>query len=133
RNMSEARMTDRVIRAITEHPVAILGHPTGRMIGERDAYRINLSDVFSAAAEAGVALELNANPERLDLDDQAVRAAADAGALIAIGTDAHRTGNLSFMRYGVDTARRGWIGSRSVLNTRSLTGLRKALRGGEHG
>ena len=103
------------------------------MIGDRDPYAINLHDVCEAAAEAGVVLELNANPERLDLDDQAVRAAIEAGASIAIGTDAHSTGNLWFMRYGVDTARRGWIEPASVINTRSLSELRKALRRGNRG
>ncbi len=133
RAMSESQMTDRVIRAITNHPVTIIGHPTGRMIGERDPYKINLREIAEAAAEAGVVLELNANPERLDLNDQAVRAAVEAGASIAIGTDAHDTGNLSFMRYGVDTARRGWVEPASVINTRSLSELRKALRRGNRG
>lgn len=133
RDMSESQMTDRVVTAITNHPVSILGHPTGRMIGQRDPYAINLRDVFEAAAEAGVAVELNANPERIDLDDQAVRSAVESGASVVICTDAHSAGNLSFMRYGVDTARRGWIEPASVLNTRSLGELRKALDGGGRG
>lgn len=133
REMSEAKMTDRIVAAVTGHPVSCVGHPTGRMIGVRDAYPVDLGALFEAAVDAGVAVELNANPERLDLTDQACRVAADAGVTLSIGTDAHSTGNLGFMRYGVDTARRGWVEASSVINTRSADEVARMLApGGAH-
>ncbi|MFP4114143.1 MAG: DNA polymerase/3'-5' exonuclease PolX [Spirochaetales bacterium] len=128
RDMSESKMTDRIVAAITKHPVSILGHPTGRMIGAREPYDVNLVAVADAAADAGVALELNANPERLDLSDVACRAAIEAGAKLVISTDSHSTGNLSFMRYGVDTARRGWVEAKDVLNTRPWSEIASTLK-----
>ncbi|MFW6290875.1 MAG: DNA polymerase/3'-5' exonuclease PolX [Spirochaetota bacterium] len=130
RDMSETEMTDRIVTAITDHPVSCVGHPTGRMIGVRDPYPLDLGTLFEAAVETGVALELNANPERLDLNDQACRSAVEAGASLAIGTDAHSTANLGFMRYGVDTARRGWVEASRVLNTLSADDVAHALSPG---
>jgi DNA polymerase (family 10) len=127
-------MTNRIVTAITRHPVSILGHPTGRMIGSRDPYDVDLAAVMEAARDASVVLEVNANPERLDLSDQGCRQAHDAGVRLAISTDAHSTGNLSLIRYGVDTARRGWVEADDVVNAKPLSELREALDpGGAHG
>ena len=106
----------------------ILGHPTGRLIGSREPYPVDFDQIIKAAAEHGVALEINAQPERLDVDDIQARAAHEAGVRLVISTDAHRVEELRFMRYGVDQARRGWCESRHVLNTLPLAALRSALR-----
>jgi DNA polymerase (family 10) len=108
--------------------VQILAHPTGRLIGKREPYQVDLDQILTAAADHGVALEINAQPERLDIDDAQARAAHDAGVALVISTDAHRIEELGYMRYGVDQARRGWCEARHVLNTRPLAELRKVLR-----
>jgi DNA polymerase (family 10) len=119
--------TERLIRAV-EHPeVDILGHPTGRLINERPGLAPDIERVAAAAAAAGTALEVNADPRRLDLDGDAVRIAVGAGASIAIDTDAHRTTTLANVRYGVHTARRGWVTAADVINTRPLDDLRAFL------
>jgi DNA polymerase (family 10) len=127
-NLSRAAMTRRIIRGLSHPHVHILAHPTGRLIGRRPPYQVELDQVFKAAAEHGVALEINAQPERLDLDDVQARAAHEAGVRLVISTDAHRVEELACMRYGVDQARRGWCEARHVLNTLPLAELRKALR-----
>src|ERR671930_1462793 len=107
--MREKEMTDRMVTAI-EHPlVDAIGHPTGRMLGRREAYAIDLGPVIEAAARTGTFLEINANPNRRDLPDVEARAAADAGVRIVIDSDAHGVGTLSNLRYGVATARRAWL------------------------
>jgi DNA polymerase (family 10) len=115
-----------------EHPlVDVIGHPTGRLIGRREPYAIDIDRVIEAAVRTATFLEINANPNRRDLNDIHVRAAADAGALIAIDSDAHGTETLVNMRYGVATARRGWLTSEAVVNTRGwqeLSRLRKRGR-----
>ncbi|MCU4718412.1 DNA polymerase/3'-5' exonuclease PolX [Halapricum hydrolyticum] len=119
--------TDRLIAA-AEHPqVDIIGHPTGRYLNQRPGLTIEYDRLASAAADAGTALEVNANPRRLDLGGQAVRAAVEAGATIAIDTDAHRPVSYEYMRYGVHTARRGWAEADDVLNTRDADGIRRFL------
>lgn len=127
-NLSRPAMTKRVIRGLRHPHVQILAHPTGRLIGVREPYQIDLDQIFTAAADYGVALEINAQPERLDLDDARTRAAHQAGVRLVISTDAHRTEELGWMRYGVDQARRGWCEARHVLNTRPLSELRRELR-----
>ncbi len=128
RNLSEKKMTERLVKAI-EHPLlAIVGHPTGRMIGKREPYAFDFDAVLEAAARHGVVMEVNANPERLDLGDTAARAAKEHGVVVSVSTDAHSPGGLKNMRYGVDTARRGWIEAKDVVNTRSVKDLLKALR-----
>jgi DNA polymerase (family X) len=123
--MSEQAMTERVITAI-EHPlVDAIGHPTGRLIERRAPYAIDLQAVFATAARTGTMLEINANPDRRDLSDIHARAAARAGVAIVINSDAHRTETLANMRWGVATARRGWLRSADVVNTRSWTELQK--------
>jgi DNA polymerase (family 10) len=129
--IGEQAMTERMIAAI-EHPlVDAIGHPTGRLIGRREPYAIDLDAVFAAAARAGTMLEINANPDRRDLSDIHARGAARAGVLIAIDSDAHRTDTLRNMRWGIATARRAWLTAASVANTKpwpELAKLRKQAR-----
>jgi DNA polymerase (family 10) len=114
---SEKAMTGRMIAAI-EHPlVDAIGHPTGRLIEQREPYAIDLEAVFQAAAQTGTMLEINANPKRRDLSDVHARAAVSAGVRIVINSDAHRTQTLAVMRWGVATARRGWLTAADVANT----------------
>ena len=126
-NLSRAAMTKRIVRALQHRSVQILGHPTGRLIGRREAYQVDLEQIFKAAADHGVALEINAQPERLDLDDVQARAAHEAGVGLVISTDAHRVEDLRCMRYGVDQARRGWCEAKDVANTNHLAPFRKLL------
>ena len=122
--IGEQAMTERMIAAI-EHPlVDAIGHPTGRLIERREPYAIDLEAVFAAAARTGTMLEINANPDRRDLSDVHARAAARAGVLIVIDSDAHRTRTLANMRWGVATARRAWLTREDVANTRPLAELR---------
>jgi DNA polymerase (family 10) len=127
-NLSRAAMTKRIVRALRHPHVQILAHPTGRLIGTREPYQVDFDEVLKAAADHGVALEINAQPERLDLDDIQARAAHEAGVPLVISTDAHRIEELNYMRHGVDQARRAWSEARHVLNTLPLTELRKTLR-----
>jgi DNA polymerase (family X) len=128
--MTEATMTERVLSALADPHVNILAHPTGRLLGKREPYAIDMAKIIKAAYDHGVLLEINAQPERLDLSDTLVRMARDAGARFVINTDAHRTSELEFMRYGVDQARRGWCSAKDVANTRPLDELRTLLRRG---
>ena len=119
--------TDRLIRAV-EHPhVDVLGHPTGRLINDRPGLEPDVEAVAAAAADADTAIEVNANPARLDADGEFVRAAVEAGATVAVDTDAHAPRELDNARYGAHTARRGWAAAADVLNARSLNGLRSFL------
>jgi DNA polymerase (family X) len=123
--MSEQAMTERMITAI-EHPlVDAIGHPTGRLIQRREPYAIDLHAVYAAAARTGTMLEINANPDRRDLSDVHARAAARAGAMILIDSDAHRIATLANMRWGVATARRAWLTKQQVANTRRWSGFTK--------
>jgi DNA polymerase (family 10) len=125
--MDRAAATDRLVRAV-EHPETdVLGHPTGRLINDRSGLTLDVDRLAAAAADAGTALEVNANPHRLDLNDEAIRTAVEAGTTVAIDTDAHGVGELDFRRYGVHTARRGWAETADVLNTRTGADLRSWL------
>ncbi len=115
--------TKRVLRALRHPSVDVLGHPTGRLIGRRRGAALDLEAVARAAVDHGVALEVNGQPDRLDLDDVACRAAIRSGARIAVSTDAHGTPELGFMRWGVAQARRGWAEKGDVLNTLPLDAL----------
>lgn len=127
--LSRARQTERLLRAMDNPNVHVIAHPTGRLIGRRPAYDLDIDRVIAHAAEVGVALEVNSQPERLDLNDELARAAIEQGALLAISSDAHSTTQLGLLRHGVAQARRGWVGARHVINTRPWTELRKLLRG----
>ncbi len=126
--MPQEEMTRRVIAAMQNPHLDILGHPTGRLVGQRPAFDLDLEAVIDAARNTETALEINAYPERLDLRDAHVRLARDRGALFEIGTDAHRKDHLRAMEYGIGTARRGWVEARSVINTWPLAQLLDFLR-----
>lgn len=126
-NLSRQAQTNRLIRAMRNRKVSILGHPTGRLIGERDPYDVDMSRLLAAAHELGCHVELNAEPDRLDLNDSQAHAAREAGVKVAISTDAHSLNALKCMRFGVDQARRGWLEPADVINTRSLDDLRRLL------
>lgn len=125
--MSREAMTSRIVRAMESEHVDILGHPTGRLLGARDPYEVDVEAVVDAAVRTGTALEINAAPERLDLKDTDVRLARERGARLAIGTDAHSCAQLRYMPLGVGTARRGWVEAREVINTLPLASLREVL------
>ena len=120
-------MTDRILKAIHNENVDCIGHPTGRLIQKRRAYEVNLERVFEAAAEQGVMLEINAYPERLDLDDVNCRAAMEQGVTMVIGTDSHAPNHMEFMPLGVSVARRGWLEAENVANTLTLGEFWKLL------
>jgi len=120
-------MTDRVLEAIRHPEVDVLAHPTGRLLNRREAFELDVEAVLEAAAELDVALELNANPNRLDLSDVHVHRAKELGVKVVVSTDAHSPRGLDYMRFGVDQARRGWLEARDVLNTMSLAELRTWL------
>jgi DNA polymerase (family 10) len=121
--MSKKAMTERVIRALQHPAVDILAHPTGRILNERAPYELDVEAVLAAAVELNVAVELNAQPDRLDLSDVYVRRAKELGVKVAIDTDAHGTASLAFISYGVDQARRGWLERGDVLNALPLAEL----------
>jgi DNA polymerase (family 10) len=125
-----SRNTERIVRALRSGVVHVLGHPTGRQIGTRDAYALELERVLEVARGEGVALEVNAMPERLDLTDVGCRAAKAAGVPVVISTDAHDATHLQNLRYGVWVARRGWLEAKDVLDTLPLAELRRRLRRG---
>lgn len=126
-SMDSDRMTERVLSVIRSGKIDILGHPTGRIVLGRKGYDLHLEEVIGAAVEHDVALEINANPYRLDLSDTNARLALDLGAKLAINTDAHYHEELNLMQYGVMTARRAWVEADSVVNTWPLTRLQAWL------
>jgi DNA polymerase (family 10) len=125
-----AEMTRRFIAACENPHVNIIGHPTARKIGKRPPVDVDFAELFRACARTGTALEVNAHPDRLDLPADHIRAARDAGVKFAIDSDAHSTGHLAYLRYGVGTARRGWLTAGDVINTWPLGRLREFLRKG---
>ncbi|HEU0018791.1 MAG TPA: DNA polymerase/3'-5' exonuclease PolX [Thermoleophilaceae bacterium] len=122
--MSEEEMTKRIVTAIENPRVRAIGHPTGRMLGRREPYGVDMDRVIEAAARSGTFLEINANPNRRDLSDVHARAAADAGVKLLIDSDAHRAERFDVIRYGVATARRAWLTAGDVANTRPWSELR---------
>jgi DNA polymerase (family 10) len=126
--MPRAEMTERIIRAVSHPKVTMLGHPTGRLLLARDAYAVDLDAVIEAAARAGTMIEINASPHRLDLDALHCRRAREKGVTIVINPDAHSTGGLADLQYGVSVARRGWLGRKDVFNTRSVKQIDAALK-----
>ncbi len=122
-NLPADRQTARIVHALQHPLVHIFGHPTGRLVNGRRGAQFDLDAVCSVAAGEGVLMEINAQPERLDLDDLAARRAQELGVTLVISTDAHSVEELHFMRWGVDQARRGWIDRANVANTRTLRQL----------
>ena len=121
------KITSRVLGALENPHVDIIAHPTGRLISGRDPIDIDLEAVMKMAAETGTALEVNSQPERLDLNDVACRRAAELGVGLVVSTDAHTPAQLNSMRFGVATAQRAWATKENVINTRGLKGLRTWL------
>jgi DNA polymerase (family 10) len=119
-SMSESEATERLVQAVSNPYTRILGHPTGRLLLSRDGYPIDHERVIEACAEHDVALELNANPYRLDLDWRWVRHATNTGVLISINPDAHSTDELRNVRWGVRVARKGWLTPSQCLNAKPL-------------
>ena len=127
-NLSEKEQTARILKAMENPFFSILSHPTGRLIGLRDAYEVDMKAVIEACSQRGCILELNAQPDRLDLNDIHCKMAKEAGVPIAISTDAHSVRDLDLMAYGIGQARRGWIEKEDVVNTRSLEAMMKILK-----
>ena len=127
-NQEPERMTDRLLRAMSCRWVDILAHPTGRLILKREPYRFDTDRVFAAAAAAGVAIEINSQVDRLDLDDVLARSARDRGVKLVVDSDAHSPAALASVRWGVSVARRAWVQADDVLNTRPLEAFRAGLR-----
>jgi len=122
------RVTERVLRAVRNPHVDVIGHLTGRLLGQREESAVDVEAVLQEAARTGTAIEVNGIPERLDLDDVHIQRALELGVMLAVDSDGHSVGALQAMRYGVATARRGWASAAQVLNTRSLRQLRTWLR-----
>jgi len=126
--LSRDKQTERIIRAMDNPNVHILAHPTGRLLGQREGYLVDMERLLRAAKERGCFVELNAQPQRLDLDDSACRLAKELGVKVVISTDAHTVAELDYLRFGVGQARRGWLEPDDVLNTRPWAELRTPLR-----
>jgi DNA polymerase (family X) len=127
-NQEESQMTERVLRAISNPFVDVIGHPTGRILLRRDPYKLDVARIIDAAAAVGVALEINSQAHRLDLSDANARAARDRGVKLVISTDAHSKSALGNMKWGVQVARRAWLTRDDVLNTRGLKEFQAGLR-----
>jgi DNA polymerase (family X) len=127
-NLSKNRQTERILRAMDNRCFNILAHPTGRRVGKREPYEIDLRRILKAARENQCYVELNAQPERLDLRDVQVRMAKEMGVKVAISTDAHSVTDLEHMRFGIAEAQRGWLERDDVINTRSWDELKTLLR-----
>jgi len=123
----ENTMTERIIRAMKNPCVHIISHPTGRLLNRRSPYAVNIDRIIEAAADYKVALEINAFPERLDLPDIWCRRAKEKNVLLAIGSDAHFLSQMEYLRYGVFVARRGWLSKKDLVNSRSVSDLKKLL------
>jgi DNA polymerase (family X) len=127
-SVGDEAMTERVLTAIENPNVDCIGHLTGRLIGRREPYGIDVEAVAEAAARTGTMLEINGNPNRRDLSEHHARLAKEAGAKIVLNTDAHGVDTLSNMAYAVATARRAWLSADDVANTRGWTGFKKLLK-----
>jgi DNA polymerase (family 10) len=119
-NMAEPEMTARMLAAMDNPYLTVIGHPTGRLLLSRDPYGVDLDAVIEKAAATGIALEINADPHRLDLDWRILHRARAAGATISIGADAHNIAGIANVEYGVGMARKGWLGPSDILNARPV-------------
>lgn len=129
---SEAEMTDRIIKALKNPYMDILGHPTGRLVLKRKAYEVNMEEVMKAAKAYGVTLEINGHPERLDIKDSHIRKAVQMDVKLVISSDAHNKAHYKFLRFGIAQARRGWVTSEDVINTLSIKDFLASLRRNQH-
>ncbi len=127
-NLSKKKQTRRICKAMENPYFNILGHPTGRMINKRSEYDLNMKEIMKEAVSNGCFLEINSNPDRIDLKDKYVRQARETGLKLAITTDAHSIDNLDYIKYGVGQARRGWMGKDDIINTRNWKDLKKLLK-----
>ena len=127
-NMTMEEMTDRIIKAMSTGLVNIIAHPTGRLVDVREPYPVDMSRLMRAAKKYNVILELNSYPDRLDLSDSHCRLAKDMGVMVTISTDSYNRQHLDYIRFGVYTARRGWLEKRDVLNTRPVAEVLKILK-----
>ncbi len=125
---TKEQITERILHAINNKYVKIIAHPTGRLIGKREGYEIDLERVFGECAKRGVMPEINAYPERTDLNDANAKRALELGCRLAIGTDAHSIGQLHYMRLGIAMARRAWAGEKDIANTLNLKGIERLLK-----
>jgi DNA polymerase (family 10) len=129
-NLSREQQTRRVVRAMENPHADILFHPTGRVLQKREPYDIDIDVVIATAKRTGTILEIDAYPERLDLKDEHVRKAVDAGVKLVIDTDAHSVNHLHYLHFGIATARRGWAEKADVINTKPLKGFLACLKDG---
>jgi DNA polymerase (family 10) len=127
-DLPREQQTDRIVRAMENRHASIIAHPTGRLIGEREPYEVDMDRVIAAARETGCHLEINSEPDRLDLNDLHAYAAKSRGVKLAISTDAHSVNAFQHMRFGVDQARRGWLTAGDVINTQPLAELGRLLK-----
>jgi DNA polymerase (family 10) len=127
-NLSKTKQTERIIKAMDNPHFNILAHPTGRLINERRPYEVDLEKILSSAADRGCFFEVNAHPDRLDLNDIFCKMAKEIGVKLAISTDAHSIQDLGYMRFGLGQARRGWLEPDDVINTKGLGKLKKLLK-----
>ncbi|MGO9951035.1 MAG: DNA polymerase III, partial [Dissulfurispiraceae bacterium] len=125
---AKEQLTSRIVAAMKNPLVSIIAHPTGRLIGERDAYEVDMDKILQTAKETGTAMEINAYPLRLDLSDIYAKEAKALGIPIVISTDAHVTTQFNFMFYGVSIARRAWLEKIDVANTLEVDQLMKRLK-----
>ncbi|BDY13727.1 DNA polymerase/3'-5' exonuclease PolX [Hydrogenimonas cancrithermarum] len=129
-NLSKKEQTRRIVKAMQHPCFNVLAHPTGRIIGHRNAYELDMGEIFKACKNEQVALEINAQPERLDLNDIYAKVAKEEGIKLSVATDAHDPMSLDFMEYGINQARRGWLEKEEILNTRTLKQLKALLKKG---
>ncbi len=127
-NLTGDRQTERILRAMDNPLCTVIGHPTGRLIGKRRPFDVDMQRILQAARDTGCVMEVNAQPDRLDLHDIHCRMAKELGVKLAISSDAHNTMEFGFMRFGVDQARRGWLEPEDVVNTYDLPRLREFFR-----
>jgi len=125
--MDKNKMTNRIIKGMLNDNVNFLAHPTGRLIGKRDPYEVDIEKIIDTAKDANISLEIDAFPDRLDLDDTNSKLAKEKKVKFVIGTDSHNITHLPFIRFGVATARRGWLEKKDILNTYSLKEIKKML------
>jgi DNA polymerase (family 10) len=125
--MGQEEMTARIVKAVSHPRVTMLGHATGRLLLRREAYKVDLEAVLQAAAKHGTLIEINAHPQRLDLDWIHCKRAKALGVQLVINPDAHSTGDIAYVSYGVNVARRGWLEKKDVFNTQTAAQVAKAL------
>ncbi|OGS40082.1 MAG: hypothetical protein A3K77_00205 [Euryarchaeota archaeon RBG_13_31_8] len=125
--MDKNKMTDRIIKGMFNDNVNFLAHPTGRLIGKRDPYEVDIEKIIDTAKDTNICLEINSFPDRLDLDDTDSKLAKEKNVKFVIGTDSHNINHLPFIRFGVATARRGWLEKKDILNAYPLKEIKNML------